>query len=562
MISVITFGRNDNHGYNIHKRAAISFNCIAEVLTHPDDEIIFVDCNTPYNIPTFPEAIKDTLTPKAKKILRILRVWPHLYEKYKNSSTLKVLDPLSRNIAIRRSNPSNRWILLTIPDNVFVCRDYKKSLSDIAAELSNGFYLLPRFDVPEELWESSLDRTNPRLVIEKFYEWGKGLHLNEVVISRPDHLFEAGDFQLMLRKQIFEINGLNEEMVNVGDTDHNLSKRFLLLNKKIDTLTDKVFAYHCDHTRNETLLQSPNAIRNDLRRYVLDVHSPFLPLQSENWGIPNENIDEIRLNDYNSNNFNNIITDLLPISPESITFDFNLEESYNHGQIYDNYHVFPFLTNHLVNLPSSMNIGYFGGNISLLILIIKFLKKNNHKGHILADRKLIKYHNNAADQFKFLENMCKISDREEVIKNSDLFIFDCAMMHLPHIVNPEGISFPKPSSITEYFNKDLLNSFIVCVSMVIKLQRANSMMPRKFISVGSQNTWFEGISKEFIGYSNTVYCTHIMSGYIKKNKCIGPFKKIKIWAMFLGFKNKEKIKKKKLLYKIIKLIYKNFIRQK
>ena len=61
MISVIVYGRNDSHGYNLHKRAAISFNCIAEVLTHKDDEIIFVDCNTPDDMPTFPEAIADTV---------------------------------------------------------------------------------------------------------------------------------------------------------------------------------------------------------------------------------------------------------------------------------------------------------------------------------------------------------------------------------------------------------------------------------------------------------------------------------------------------------------------
>ena len=553
------FGRNDAHGYNIHKRAAISFNCIAEVLTHPDDEIIFVDCNTPYNICTFPEAIKDTLTPETKKLLRILRVWPHLYEKYKNSSTLKVLDPLSRNIAIRRSNPSNRWILLTIPDNVFICRDSKKTLSDITAELSDGFYMLPRFDVPEELWESSLDRTNPQSIIEKFYEWGKRLHLNEAVLSRPDHLFEAGDFQLMLRKQAFEIHGLNEEMVNVGNTDHNLSKRLLLLNKKINSLTDEVFAYHCDHTRHGTLLQNPNAIINDLKRFVLDVHSPFLPQQSENWGIPDETIDEISL-DNNCNSFSDIVKDLLPETFEPMTLDFNFEESYNHGQIYDNYHVFPFLANHLVNIPSSVNIGYFGGNIDLLILITKFLKKNNHTGRILVDRKLFTYHNNSVEQCKPFNNICKLSNREELLEDSDLFIFDCAMMHLPQFTNSQGIPFPKPSPATAYFNKELLNSLIASVSVAIKLQRTSSIMPRKFVSVGIQNTWLEGITREFIDYSNTAYCTHVMSGYIKKNKSVDFFKRIKIWIIFLGFKNKEKIKKNKLLNKTAALIYKNFIK--
>ena len=33
MLSVILYGRNDSYGYNLHKRAAISLNCIAEMLS-------------------------------------------------------------------------------------------------------------------------------------------------------------------------------------------------------------------------------------------------------------------------------------------------------------------------------------------------------------------------------------------------------------------------------------------------------------------------------------------------------------------------------------------------
>ena len=62
MLSVILYGRNDAHGYNLHKRGALSLNCIAQVLTEDSDELIFVDYNTPDELPTFPEAIADTLT--------------------------------------------------------------------------------------------------------------------------------------------------------------------------------------------------------------------------------------------------------------------------------------------------------------------------------------------------------------------------------------------------------------------------------------------------------------------------------------------------------------------
>jgi len=108
MFSVIIYGRNDTHGYNLHKRAAISFNALAEVMSDPDDEILFVDYNTPDDHPTFPEAIHDTLTEKAKKVLRILRIRPEQHAHLKSKTHLVALEAQSRNVALRRSNPRNR----------------------------------------------------------------------------------------------------------------------------------------------------------------------------------------------------------------------------------------------------------------------------------------------------------------------------------------------------------------------------------------------------------------------------------------------------------------------
>src|SRR5579863_5714178 len=105
MISVVLYGRNDNYGYNLHKRAALSFNCIAEVLTDPSDEILFVDYNTPDDFPTFPEAIQDTLTDRARNLLRIFRVRPRIHERFKAKTPLLALEPVARNVAIRRSSP-------------------------------------------------------------------------------------------------------------------------------------------------------------------------------------------------------------------------------------------------------------------------------------------------------------------------------------------------------------------------------------------------------------------------------------------------------------------------
>src|SRR5271170_3845533 len=119
MLSVVMYGRNDSHGYNLHRRAAISLNCIAALLCDPDDEILFVDYNTPDDLPTFLEAISDTLTARAKRRIRILRARPNLHRRFSDKTHLSVLEPIARNIAVRRSRSTNRWVLSTNSDLIF-----------------------------------------------------------------------------------------------------------------------------------------------------------------------------------------------------------------------------------------------------------------------------------------------------------------------------------------------------------------------------------------------------------------------------------------------------------
>lgn len=437
MISVVLYGRNDSYGYNLHKRAAISLNCIAEVLTHPEDEIIFVDCNTPDDLPTFPEAIHDTLTPQAKRLTRILRLCPQMYEKYKKGSPLKALEPLSRNIAIRRSNPSNRWILSTNTDMVFIMRDPRRSLSNVVSQLPDGFYELPRFEVPENLWET-LNRMDPESMIDTFKTWGQRLHLNEVIEAQPHIRYDGpGDFQLMLRDQIFKIHGLNEEMVLGWHVDSNLCKRLYLLNGKTESLLDQVFAYHCQHTLQYSFLHSEHRTENDQNRFVYNIASPFLNDQPETWGIPDEEVEEIRLTDQHCRDFVTALEDLLPGLRDAMILDVFSADSYNHGQIYDTFHMLPFLSNHLNNVPSFHKIGYFGGNIELLHLMSRFLNRLNHKGHILISSEFIDYL-----QKQSLPERCVKLDEENLLKQSDIFIFDVGMMHFPQVINEYGISVP------------------------------------------------------------------------------------------------------------------------
>lgn len=297
MISVVTYGRNDGHGYNLAKRAAISFNCMAELLEDPDDEIIFVDCNSEDDYATFPESIADTLTEKARAKLRTFRVRRAVYLERNRGSRLPLLESLSRNVALRRANARNRWVLSTNPDMLFVPRG-GRTLTGLVKNLSDGYYATPRYELPESLWES-FDRSNPRQTLDEMRKRNGDPRLHLAVRSDPWNGYDApGDFQLIPLRDAFAIGGFHEGMVRGWHVDSNFSKRMSLLYKQpAHLLHEEVFAYHMMHLRMLTSGHTGKAGReaNSLKAFVDHATSPVPDDQPSDWGLPDRQIDEIRL---------------------------------------------------------------------------------------------------------------------------------------------------------------------------------------------------------------------------------------------------------------------------
>ncbi|MDA8425320.1 MAG: hypothetical protein M0Z80_04220 [Treponema sp.] len=284
MLSVIVYGRNDNYGYNLHKRVALSINCMAEMLDAVDDEILFVDYNTPDDHPTCPEAIRDTLTARALRLLRIFRVRPAQHQRFRNRTHLMALEPIARNVALRRSNPDNRWILSTNTDMIFVPRD-DRALGDSVSDLAPALYHLPRFEVPETLWEG-LDRMDPCGSIAEIGRWGSDLHLNEIVLGSSTVLYDGpGDFQLAPRSDLFGIDGFDERMLLGWHVDSNLARRLGFLHGPPRSVVDRLFGYHCDHTRQVTPAHRHDRVQNDSVRFVDGLTEPTIPEQASNWGL-------------------------------------------------------------------------------------------------------------------------------------------------------------------------------------------------------------------------------------------------------------------------------------
>jgi hypothetical protein len=346
-------------------------------------------------------------------------------------------------------------------------------------------------------------------------------------------------------------------MVLGWHVDSNLCKRFFLLNGKIDSLLDHVFAYHCDHMRQTTSMHSAQRTENDQSHFIYDVTSSFIPEQSKIWGIPREDIEEIHMSDGARAGFNGIMEDLLPGLSEATVADFFVPESYNHGVIYDTLHAFPFLANHLGTISPDANIGYYGGNIETLQLMNKFLDKLAHRGRLLVNRELIA---TGHSQERIVPDRCILVNDKHLCEDSAIFIFDAAMMHFPQIKNSAEISLPAPSKRADDFVKKLQASFLRCVDAEARRLQWGRKMPRKFILIGSQHTWFEGFSSLFIEMGFTPYSSHVRHGYIRSMG--SPFSltsRVRRLAMRFGFNNKEKIKRMPLLNNVARLVHRRLL---
>jgi hypothetical protein len=367
-ISLLVYGRNDGYGYNLHKRAVISLNCMAEQLDPGVDEMLFVDCNSPNDVPTFPEAIADTLTKRAKTLLRVFRIRPEQFRRFAKSNSTPVQEALSRNVGILRSSTSSRWILSTNTDNILLSRS-RRRLTDIVSGLSDGYYGLPRFSLPQALWET-LQRSQPEACMEQVREWADAFGLRLILESKHPFLRYAnpGDFQLFLRKDIFRIGGFNEDMVKGPlHLDSNLAKRLSLLYGPIRSLNEFIDLFHCDHNRQESLRQQNRLYEeNDWSIYVEDLNDPCLLHQQPGMGAKDCSIEEIRLND--TATFATGLASVLPsmVQPEAKVFYPGISAAL--------FPQLPYLADHLITLPPGALVGVLGCNPDLPIAIDRLLR--------------------------------------------------------------------------------------------------------------------------------------------------------------------------------------------
>lgn len=510
MISIILTGRNDNYGYNLHKRASISLNCMAQMLTHDEDEILFVDYNTPDDFPTFPEAIEDTLTENARKRLRILRVRPSVHVRFQKRSPLNLLDNIARNVAVRRSNSKNKWLLSSTTDIIFVPKD-RYSLSDLVVGLEAGLYHSPRFELPESFWEG-MDRKKPDETINAIRQWSTNSPLNEVVFASEIVRYDGpGDCQLIYREDFLKIHGFNEAMLLGWHEDSNIAKRLSIFYGILGDLRDSLSVYHCDHTRQVTPRHSYRRVSNDWGHFVDEVNTPYLQEQADHWGCIDQAIEEIRLDEKRSHHvFMNLFNALAGSEVKNQIESTYLPITYDRGD-YDSSKVILFLSDLFTNLPKDWSVGWFGFRDDTLQLFHRSWMLFEFSGKILVDQETKKSLNSETASLE------KVSfrSRNELLSSADIFVFDFGIYRINGIHEfSDNDSCSQHSSSFEQMAYTLKDSFLNAVSEEWIRIKKSSLPLRRIIGVNPMHNQFDRLFHSFIASAGTPFGTHLRHGYV------------------------------------------------
>ena len=488
---MFVYGRNDSHGYNMHRRVALSLNCLAEVLTDSDDEIIFVDYNSADELPTVIEALADTLTDRCLGLLRVLRVPATVHtERYSGRTHLAVAEPVIRNTAARRAKPSNRWLLSTNTDMILVPLR-GESLSEVCGNLPDGYYGLPRFELPEWVWER-LPRADPLRALAEVERLGPALHLDEPTLSDKWVRFDApGDFQLVLRDDFLAVDGFDEEMLLGWHVDSNFSRRMRLHRGSIETLEGSIAGYHCNHARIPTVYHGAEKISNDLDRFYYSVEGAALPAQHATWGLADLELEEVALDRQVGPSFVDALLATLPTPSGPRPSSDAVKASF--GTSYDSGHVLPFIADSLVVSPLT-KIGYLGIN-PILRNMLATLVEELGLGRLMT-----------------VDHLADPNDIDELANSADLFVVDLGTD--ASLLEPSNVAHEEESTRIPVG----LDLVVVALERLLDVERGRLGLgehPRRFVLVNASTVFFDAYVLAEFDCTSTTFHSRVRRATVK-----------------------------------------------
>ena len=199
--------------------------------------------------------------------------------------------------------------------------------------------------------------------------------------------------------------------------DSNLAARLALYRGRVDTLIDKVFGYHCDHTRVAAANNKGRKTKmNDQDRYIWNVSTPYLPEQAESWGWPDTEIEEIRLDrDTPYERYVAGLDKALEPAPNTIaqtSVDWHLFNDLT----YDVPHTLPFVCDQVLTYPKNSTLMLVGARAEFLTRFLAAWRGMGFTGPILVPQECA---NLPVDQPGI-----ETGRFADLLRRADMFIFE------------------------------------------------------------------------------------------------------------------------------------------
>ena len=268
--SVILASRNDNYGGNLHKRSTMALTSLIE----HHDEVVFVDWKTK-NGEGVISNIKHNL-PHTKKLKYIQVPKEFLIEKYPHIANYSMIESISRNIAIRRTE--NDYIISTNIDIVSTPLD-----NSVLQE--NVFYTVPRRDIDESFHLSFNDYQS---LYSHLTSNRDSFRAKERINSGEDKwslIVCCGDYQIGHKNIWNQMKGFEESILFGCGIDTNVMKKASFYSN-IQVLDHYIF--HLNHGKNgerdEDESVPPMSDQNSIIQDFTNTSN------SDDWGMYNEDL--------------------------------------------------------------------------------------------------------------------------------------------------------------------------------------------------------------------------------------------------------------------------------
>src|SRR5205814_10576393 len=96
---------------------------------------------------------------------------------------------------------------------------------------------------------------------------------------------------------------LYEDMLLGYHVDSNFSERMRLRRGSIESVTERLSGYHCNHNRTPSFYHGSQVVTNDLERFLLLVEHAELREQRRTWGLVDDELEEVSLRDRSTGRF-------------------------------------------------------------------------------------------------------------------------------------------------------------------------------------------------------------------------------------------------------------------